>query len=356
MDLTTGKLNKIYTRYLLTALGSTIITSVYTSVDLICVGHACGPIGNAAISCVSPLWSIMIGLGLLFGIGGAVWMSNRRGAGEETEAKCFFTIALAASLITSAILALVYWRSRATLLQLFGADESLLPYAMDYTKWIVWAVPAFLTGTVLTGFIRNDGAPGLCTVAILTGGALNVFGDIYFVFGRNMGIAGAGLATAIGQCVSFCILCTYFFRKRCTLRLAPCKNILRKIGSICKVGFAPAVVDLTFGITVILFNRQIMRYAGTTELAVFGTVSNFAILFQSLFYGVGQAVQPIASVNFGAGNYDRVAQLRRMAMVTAVAMGVGFCLLSELIPETLLQIYMRVTDEVMAVGPVALRR
>ncbi|MDD3165591.1 MAG: MATE family efflux transporter, partial [Oscillospiraceae bacterium] len=94
----------------------------------------------------------------------------------------------------------------------------------------------------------------------------------------------------------------------------------------------------------------------TTERAVFGTVSNFAILFQSLFYGVGQAVQPIASVNFGAGNYDRVAQLRRMAMATAVAMGVGFCLLSELIPETLLQIYMRVTDEVMAVGPVALRR
>lgn len=78
MEFVSGNLNRHFLRYLFTSLGSAIVMSIYTSVDIICVGHYCGPDGSAAISCVNPLWSIMIALGLLLGVGGSVWMSARR--------------------------------------------------------------------------------------------------------------------------------------------------------------------------------------------------------------------------------------------------------------------------------------
>lgn len=357
MEFVSGNLNRHFLRYLFTSLGSAIVMSIYTSVDIICVGHYCGPDGSAAISCVNPLWSIMIALGLLLGVGGSVWMSARRGAGEEREADSYFSVALIVALILSLALMLVYLFLREPLLRFFGADDELLPYAMEYAQWLAWAAPIFLMGTMLPHLIRNDGAPGICAASTLTGGVVNIAGDIYFVFdfGLGMGMSGAGLATALGELVALCILCSYFLRQRCGLRLRRTGNVAVILRRICASGFAPAIVDLTFGITVILFNRQIMRCAGTAELAVFGTVANIAVLFQSLFYGVGQAVQPITSTNYGAGKGERVAQMRRIYLVTTGIMGVFFCAATLLLPRQLLNIYMAVTAEILEIGPTALR-
>lgn len=212
-------------------------------------------------------------------------------------------------------------------------------------------------GSLLSSFVRNDGAPGLCTAAILTGGVLNTFGDIYFVFdfGLGMGMSGAGLATAMGQTVAVLLICSYFFRKKCALRLKSCSDWPRKLGRIIASGFAIAIVDLTFGVTVILFNRQIMRYAGADELAVFGTVSNISVLLQSLFYGVGQAVQPITSTNFGAGNMSRVRSMRGIFLLTSAAMSGLFFTLAEAFPRVFLRIYMSVDNTVLVMGSRALR-
>lgn len=357
MDLVNGNLKKTFLHYLFASLGGAIVTSIYTSVDMICVGHCCGPAGAAAISCVNPLWSIMIGLGLLLGIGGSVWMTTRRGAGDRAAADYYFTVALTAGLVLSAVLTLAYLFLREPLLRFFGADDQLIDYAMEYAQWIAWAVPAFVMEVVLSNFVRNDGAPGICAAALLTGGAVNIVGDIYFVFdfGLGMGMSGAGLATALGQVVALGVLCTYFLRKRCGLRLGRGGETAHVLRKICASGFAPAIVDLTFGVTVILFNRQIMGYASTTELAVFGTVANIAVLFQSLFYGVGQAVQPIVSASYGAGRRDRVAGMRRIFLVTAGSMGVLFFAAAALLPRQLLNIYMAVTEDILAIGPAALR-
>lgn len=132
------------------------------------------------------------------------------------------------------------------------------------------------------------------------------------------------MATALGQVVALGVLCTYFLRKRCGLRLGRGGETAHVLRKICASGFAPAIVDLTFGVTVILFNRQIMGYASTTELAVFGTVANIAVLFQSLFYGVGQAVQPIVSASYGAGRRAPSGRDAPDFLVTAGSMGCCF--------------------------------
>lgn len=353
----TGNLKKSYLKYLFSAFGSAIIISIYSTVDMICVGHYCGPDGSAAISCITPLWNIMISLGLLLGIGGSAWLSNRRGAGAREDSDMYFTLSTAVAVLVSVLLLvfLSIWRRQA--LMLFGAEGQLVDLASNYSRWIIWTTPAFLLGSHLTAFIRNDGCPVLCTVSVIVGGVVNMVCDVLFTFdfGLGLGISGAGMATALGQTVAFLILLGYFFSKRCTLRLVRPKAVLNKLSRICAAGFPPFVTDFCYGITVTLFNRQIMRYAGNTELAVYGTVATVALLFQSLFYAVGTAIQPIASVNHGAGQKDRVRQLLRLGLGTSLILGALFFALSILFPETILRIYMDVDAGVLAIGPAAMR-
>ncbi len=356
-NLLTGNLKPIFLKYLFSAFGSAIIISIYSTVDLICIGHYCGPDGSAAISCITPLWNVMISLGLLLGIGGSVWLSNCRGSGKEQESNAYFTISLFTGILVSLLLLAVFSLFREQVLTLFGAKGDLVALSAQYARWIIWATPCFMLGSLLTAFVRNDGAPLLCTVSVITGGIVNIIGDIVFTFdfGLGMGISGAGLATALGQTVAILILCSHFFSRRCKLRLVRPQALAQKLGAICRAGFSPFVIDFCYGIMVILFNRQIMRYAGNAELAVFGTVATVALLFQSLFYAVGTALQPIASVNHGARQTARVRQVLRMSMVSAAALGLLFLALAELLPEQILRLYMEVDDAVLAVGPQIMR-
>lgn len=355
MDLIHDNIRAVYLKYLGAALGSTIILSIYSSVDMIAVGQYGGPAGTAALSCVTPLWSIVIGLGVLLGVGGSVRMSLARGEGDELQARRWFTVTAVFLLLAAALATAGFFLFLDDMLRFFGADDALLPLCREYAQWLCWSAPAFLLGPALSSFIRNDGAPFLCTAAVVFGGVLNIFGDWFFVFGLDMGLSGAGLATAAGQYVCLIILCSRFFRKGCGLRPVRPDAPLRRLGAVCSTGFAPFLVEVSFGVTVILFNRQIMTLAGADELAVFGATVNCAILFQSLFNGIGQAVQPVVSVNFGANEGERVAQVKKMALLTAAAMGALFFAVSELLPGPILRLYMDVTERVMAIGPGILR-
>lgn len=355
MDLIRDNIRAVYLKYLAAALGSTIILSIYSSVDMIAVGQYAGPTGTAALSCVTPLWSIMIGLGILLGVGGSIRMSLARGEGDETAARRWFSVTCVFLLVATVVVTACFFLFLDDLLRFFGADEALLPRCREYAQWLRWSAPAFLLGPALSSFIRNDGAPFLCTMGVVCGGVLNMFGDWFFVFVLDMGLSGAGLATAAGQYVCLFILFTYFLRKKQGLRWERPAAPLRSLAEVCAAGFAPFIVEVSFGVTVILFNRKIMSMAGADELAVFGAVVNCAILFQSLFNGVGQAIQPIISVNFGAGERERVDQVKKLSLLTAVGMGVAFLAVSELIPGAILRLYMDVTETVMAIGPGILR-
>ncbi len=355
MDVKNGNITSIYLKYLFAAFGSTIVSSIYTTVDLVAVGHSEGANGTAALACINPIWSIFMSTGMLFGIGGSVVMSICRGKKRQKDGDRYFTAALIGACVASLLITLTATIFCEPMLCLFGADELLLPYATGYMQWINPVIPAFLMGQFLMAFIRNDNSPVLCTIAIISGGVFNIFGDIFFVFGLDMGISGAGLATAIGQVIAIIILCSYFFTKKCNLRLAKPQDFGRALFEILRTGFAPFIVDISFGLSVTLFNNQIMRYGTATELACYGTVSNIAIMFQSLFYGVGQALQPIVSTNFGAKKYDRVKKVLRLSMITSVIMGVVFFAVSEAIPSLLLKFYMAVNADVMAVGPSIMR-
>lgn len=155
-------------------------------------------------------------------------------------------------------------------------------------------------------FLRNDGDPGLATLGVLSGGIFNVFGDYFFVFTCDMGIYGAGLATAIGSGISFAVMLTHFARRRNTLRLVRTEGLFTKLREISVTGFSTFFIDVATGILTVLFNRQIMKYLGANALAIYGPIIQVSTFVQCCAYSVGL----FSGDNEAAGSVHRVGGAR----------------------------------------------
>lgn len=355
MDLLKGDLKRLYHKFLLPSFASALMISIYSFVDTIAVGQYAGPDGTAAIAVVTPLYGIFTFLAILCGVGGAVLLGKSRGEGNYEKGNSYFT----ASLILISIFTLIAWVIFLTfsdpILRFFGADDALMPEVRSYAKWLIWFLPVFLLPTSLGAFLRNDGAPRLAMAAVICGGCVNVFGDWFLVFPMNMGLSGAALATLIGNGVQALIMLSYFFRPSCQLRLALPSNLLKAFRKILSVGIGASVIDFATVFLIILINNQIMRYGNATDLAVYGVAATIAALFQAMFCGVGQAIQPIVSANFGAGQHGRCREVWQMSFATALLLGVIFVLTCMLFPTQIVQIFMAVNPDVLAAAPRILR-
>ena len=339
------------------AFGSALISSIYGVVDMAMVGQYQGADGTAALAVVSPVWNIIYSLGLLMGIGGSVVFSNLRGKSEENHKKSneYFT----AALIGVAALAVITWVIviffDRELLLLFGAEETLLPLARRYIFPVKFVVPSFLFTQLMAAFLRNDGNPALATRAVLFGGFFNVFGDYFFVFAMDMGITGAGLATAMGSVFSLLIMLTHFRSKKNTLKLKKPENLFFMLKTISITGFSTFFIDVAMGILTMLFNRQILKYLGTEALSVYGIIINISTFVQCCAYSIGQASQPIISTNLGAGKGERISQILKYALGTAAVFGLIWTALAEFAPTLFVNIFMTPTENILAIAPNIIR-
>ena len=355
MDLLKSKIKPMYFRYLAAASGSAVVASVFGIVDAMMVGQYHGPVGNAALAVFNPIWSIVFCLGLLAGIGGSVLFASSRGRGDERSAQEYFTLSILWGVLLSAAAMAGIGIYQNELFRFFGADDELLVLAKCYLKPILFAIPCCVFNNILSAALRNDGNPGLATKAVIVGGVFNMFGDYYLVFVRDMGIAGAGLATSLAQFVTIGIMLLHFVSRKNTLRLVVPTCVLGKVGAIAVNGFSTAISDLALGIIGILFNRQIMRYLGTDALAVYGIITQITAFVQCMAYGTGQAAQPIISQNYGAGNFGRIRECLKYALYTSAAFGGFWTLIMLLMPVPLVYLFMTPTQEVLAVAPGILR-
>ena len=357
MDLLNGKIRPLYFKYLSAAFGSALISSIYGMVDMAMVGQYQGPDGTAALAVVAPVWNVIYSLGLLTGIGGSVIFSARRGSSPRGDGgeNQYFT----AAFIGSVLLAVLAWLGllffEKPLLTFFGADESLLALAQRYLRPIKYVFPIFLFNQMLAAFLRNDGSPGLATLGVLSGGIFNIFGDYFFVFPCDMGIYGAGLATAIGSVVSLLVLLSHFPRRRNTLRLVRVERLPRKLWEITVSGFSSFFIDVAMGILTVLFNRQIMRYLGANALAIYGPIINVSTFVQCCAYSVGQAAQPIISTNYGAGKGSRIRETLRLALYTTAAFALFWTALSFIAPNLYIRVFMSPTPEILTIAPAIIR-
>lgn len=357
MNFLTDKIKPMYFKYLAAAFGSSLISSIYSVVDMAMVGQYQGPDGTAALAVVSPIWNIIYSLGLLMGIGGSVLFSTIRGRGQkdQTHSSEYFTVAF----IGTAILAAITWFAviffDRELLMLFGANENLLPLAQRYLLPVKFGVPSFLFTQLISAFLRNDGAPTLATKAVIFGGIFNIFGDYFFVFTMDWGILGAGLATVLGSIASLIIMCTHFFSKKNTLRFVKPTSFAGKLKSVTVTGFSTFFIDVAMGILTILFNRQILKYLGTDALSIYGIIINISTFVQCCAYSIGQASQPIISTNYGAGKGKRIKEVLKYALGTAFVFGLLWTAASLAVPNLFIRIFMTPTDSILKLAPSIIR-
>lgn len=357
VDLLNGKIKPIFFRYLSAAFGSALITSVYSIVDMAMVGQYQGPDGTAALAVVAPVWNIIYSLGLLMGIGGSVIFSTLRGkcGSDSVKEDEYFTTAVIGSIALSLLSWILIIFFEKPILSFFGADEKLLSLARLYLKAIKPVIPLFLFNQVLAAFLRNDCNPGLATAGVLSGGLFNVFGDYVFVFSCDMGIFGAGLATAIGAVISFCVMLSHFWSGKNTLSLQKPSCILLQLKEISVIGFPTFFIDAAMGILTVLFNRQIMKYLGLNALAVYGPIVNVSTFVQCCAYSVGQASQPIISINLGAGKGSRIKETLKYALYSTAAFSLFWTLLSLIHPDLYIYIFMKPTAEILSISPAIIR-
>ena len=355
MDLLKDNLKKLYLRFLIPSLGSAMVMSIYTLTDAIVIGKGVGSDALAALSITTPLLCILMSMGILFGVGGSVQMSVCRGTGNYDKANRFFTLSFATLAVIAVLLWLIYGFKISTLLRIMGANETLYPYALSYMKYINMFIPVALFSNYIAIFVRADGDPNRAMAGVLLGGVVNIVLDIVFVFPMKMGIGGAALASAIGMVIQVLVGISHFFSKKNKLKFIKPKHIAASVAQIIGNGISSFFNEFANGFIVLLFNIRILKYCGESALSVYSVISNCVILFNSLFTGVGQAVQPIIATNYGAGKWDRIKKIRRMSFLTIFFMGLIFSLSGVLFPNGVCSIFMNPDGEMRKIAQVGVR-
>lgn len=353
-NLTEDPVQKLFFKYLAPSISATLVTSIYILADTVMIGRGVGAIGIAALNLLLPLFSLYFGTGMLFGVGGGVLLSISKGRGDEKSAREYFTMALICAVAASAVYVVGCHLFFAPLTGFLGRTESMSVYVEGYGRILVSGAPVFLFSAFLQAFVRNDKAPKLAMIAVVTGGISNVILDYVFIFPFGMGMAGGAIASVIGSCLTLLILLSHFLSPSNTLKITSTLS-LRKCREIFDNGVPSFLVELSNGIVVFLFNRQLLVYAGELGVVVYGIISNSTLIVASIGNGIAQAAQPILATNFGAGKGERVMSTRKLGEAAAAVAGLLFLAVGVFAPQLVIGVFVRPTEEIIRMAVPAVR-
>lgn len=353
--LKTESVRKLFMRYLIPAICGTMVTSIYILADTIIIGKGIGIDAMAGLNIVLPLFNVFFGIGLLFGVGGSVLMSIARGKGDIKEGNRYFSMALILNAVTSVVLTVIMFAFMKPILNFLGATEVTMPYIEDYAPYVIGGLCFFAFSTFLQTFVRNDGAPKLSMLAVISGGVLNIILDIIFVYPLNMGMKGAAIASVLGSVCTVVILLTHFLSKSNGLYL--CFNNIsgKTILNITKNGFSSFVVEIASGLVMFIYNIQILKYIGDIGVSMYGVITNTVIIVNCLCNGVNQAAQPLISVNYGAGLKERVNDVKNIGLRTAFLICSVIAIIGLVVPDLFTNIFLNPNKEILKLSSSAIR-
>lgn len=355
IDLLKDNVRSLFFRYLFPSISATLVTSIYILADTIMVGKGIGGEAVAGLNIVLPLFSLMFGIGYLFGNGGAILMSVSLGMGDEKRAKEYFSTALFFAGFVSIFLTILTYILFEPLIRILGVTNTTYSYVTQYGKTFIAGIPFFILSPFLQIFVRNDKAAKKAMAAVITGGVLNIILDYIFIFNLNWGMFGASFATVIGTFTTFLILCSHFFTKDNTLHFSRKNVVLKRLKSVFENGFSSFLVEISSGIVIFAFNRQLLRYTGVTGITVYSIISNSALIVSSLINGVAQAAQPIISRNYGAKLNKRVQTTLKYGLVTAFLTGFTIMVVGLLIPSIVIYAFLNPTKEIFEMAKPAIQ-
>ena len=304
---------------------SMLITSIYNLADTFFVGQI-STSASGAVGVVSSLMAIIQALGFMLGHGAGTIISRSLGSRDTTAATRFASTSFFTALVFGVVLAVAGLGTLPHFMMLLGSTETILPHACAYARPILIAAPLMISSLVMNNILRYEGKASFAMIGLVTGGVLNIALDPLFMFVFGLGTAGAGIATALSQSISFCILLSMFLRGKTVsqFRLSAVTREARDFGRIL-LGGAPSFGRQGLNsIGGMLLNLAARGY-GDAAVAGMSIVSRIFMFIVSVAIGVGQGLQPVASFNYGARKYRRV---RQAAIFTIEA---AFCMLVVLV-------------------------
>ena len=304
---------------------SMLITSIYNLADTFFVGQI-STSASGAVGVVSSLMAIIQALGFMLGHGAGTIISRSLGSRDTTAATRFASTSFFTALVFGVVLTVAGLGTLPHFMMLLGSTETILPHACAYARPILIAAPLMIASLVMNNILRYEGKASFAMIGLVTGGVLNIALDPLFMFVFGLGTAGAGIATALSQSISFCILLSMFLRGKTVsqFRLSAVTREARDFGRIL-LGGAPSFGRQGLNsIGGMLLNLAARSY-GDAAVAGMSIVSRIFLFIISVAIGVGQGLQPVASFNYGARKYRRV---RQAAIFTIEA---AFCMLVVLV-------------------------
>ena len=300
---------------------SMLVTAIYNMADTFFVSHI-NTQASAAVGIVFPIMSIIQACGFTLGMGAGSLVSIRLGQKRNEEANKIASTALFSAIGIGLFITVFGNLFAQQFLSLVGASEAVLPYANAYARYIFWGAPFMCASFVLNNVLRSEGKAFFSMIALTSGGILNILLDPLFIYALGMGISGAAVATLISQFVGFCILLSWFLRKKAVCHMS-IKNYTLKNWVLAKIvwtGFPSLARQGLASIATILLNTAAGQY-GDAAIAGMSITTKIVMFVASIMIGVGQGFTPVSGYNYGAKRYDRVKQAYRFMVLS------GSCLM-----------------------------
>jgi putative MATE family efflux protein len=351
--LSHGSLTKALFRLCLPAVAAMTINGLYNVVDAFFIGLTgdAGAIG--AISVIFPLFLIVTAIGIGVSVGVSSFMARSLGAGQNEKAEKAAGASLVFSAILGAVITVLGFVFMRPMLYLLGARDVIMPYAVNYTAWILTGTVFVIANTTFSGTIRAEGNTLYSTVALLFGTVLNIILDPVFIFACHMGIEGAAVATLISYVATFVISVWYYAGRRSILKIRFHRCINRENTSeIVKIGVPAMIKQLLLAAVFCIVNALSAAYGenAVTAAGICAKVNSFVAM---TLLGITQGFMPLASFNYGAGNHARVLATFKKTLLAEIAFSGISAILYLLFSKQIVSLFCGI-PEVMAIGDIAM--
>ena len=314
---------KMLLQFVLPSIIMMVFTSIYGVVDGLCVSNFVGKTPFAAINLIMPFVMIFGGIGFMFGTGGSALVAKTLGEKQPEKANRYFTMMVWVTLIVGIIISIIGVVFMRPISVLLGADEAMLEDCVIYGRIIIAFNTAFMLQNLFQSFLIAAEKPRLGLVATLAAGCTNMILDVLFVGVFRFGVAGAAIATGISQCVGGIIPLIYFIRPNDSLlHLTGARLEWRPILAASANGSSELVSNITASIVGMLYNFQLLEYAGQDGVAAYGVLMYVEFIFVAIFVGYSIGSAPIISYHYGAENHTELQNMLHKSILLMLGGGI----------------------------------
>ncbi|WP_296877616.1 MATE family efflux transporter [Thomasclavelia sp.] len=357
-DFSIGSVSKHIINLAIPMIVAQLINVLYNVVDRIYIGRIpdVATLAMGGLGLCLPLISIISAFANLFGMGGAPLCSIARGRGDNDEAEKIMGNSFVMLIIFSILLMIIGFIFKEDLLWLFGASENTIKYASDYMTIYLMGTLFVLIGLGMNSFINSQGFAKIGMMTVLLGAVTNIILDPIFIFGLDLGVKGAAIATVISQFISALWTLQFLTGKKTILKIkrSGLKLEYKRIMKIVSLGMAGFMMAITNSIVSIVCNATLQQYGGDLYIAIMTIINSLREVASLPGQGVANACQPVLGFNYGAQKYERVLQGIKFVTIAALTMMLVVWLAITLFPQLFIQIFSS-NSEIIADGIRALR-